>query len=65
MTHLFSHLSIYIFAWFRKWRLEYEDFLEVLQQLCSDTGLNYDTVKETLVQAGVPSGATEGPVVAK
>ncbi|KAH8415669.1 hypothetical protein KR222_008088 [Zaprionus bogoriensis] len=52
-----------IYMRYKKWRLEYEDFLEVLQQLSSDIDRNYDEFKETLVLAGPPTGATEVVVV--
>ncbi|XP_034480314.1 uncharacterized protein LOC117786264 [Drosophila innubila] len=52
-----------IYMRYKKWRLEYEDFLEVLQQLCSDTELNYDEFKETLIAAGPPTGGTDIVVV--
>ncbi|EDW73189.1 uncharacterized protein Dwil_GK17417 [Drosophila willistoni] len=48
-----------IYMRYKKWRLEFEDFLEVLQQLATDNELNYDELKQTLIDAGVPSGATE------
>ncbi|TDG50378.1 hypothetical protein AWZ03_003283 [Drosophila navojoa] len=52
-----------IYMRYKKWRLEYEDFLEVLQILCSESDLNYEEMKETLVLAGAPTGATEIVVV--
>ncbi|EDV96076.1 uncharacterized protein LOC6557031 [Drosophila grimshawi] len=52
-----------IYMRYKKWRLEYEDFLEVLQILCSESDLNYDQLKETLIAAGPPLGATEVVVV--
>lgn len=48
----------------RKWRLEYEDFLEVLQQLALDNDLLLDEMKQTMIDAGVPSGDT-GMVIVK
>ncbi|XP_030385584.1 uncharacterized protein LOC115632527 [Scaptodrosophila lebanonensis] len=45
-----------IYMRYKKWRLEYEDFLEMLAQLCSDNEMNLDEVKELLIEAGVPSG---------
>ncbi|XP_030570409.1 uncharacterized protein LOC115769637 [Drosophila novamexicana] len=48
---------------YKKWRLDYEDFLEVLQHLSTDADLNYEDFKVTLVAAGPPTGATEIVVV--
>ncbi|KAH8242482.1 hypothetical protein KR032_007733 [Drosophila birchii] len=47
-----------IYMRYKKWRLEYEDFLEVLQQLALDNDLFLDEMKQTMIDAGVPSGET-------
>ncbi|XP_016971728.1 uncharacterized protein LOC108039294 [Drosophila rhopaloa] len=46
-----------IYMRYKKWRLEYEDFLEVLNNLASDNDLSIDEMKQIMVDAGVPSGA--------
>ncbi|XP_023169885.1 uncharacterized protein LOC111598726 [Drosophila hydei] len=52
-----------IYLRYKKWRLDYEDFLEVLQMLSAEVDLGYEEMKETLVLAGAPTGATEIVVV--
>ncbi|KAH8286070.1 hypothetical protein KR054_002237 [Drosophila jambulina] len=52
-----------IYMRYKKWRLEYEDFLEVLQQLALDNDLGLDEMKQTMIDAGVPSGETVVVVV--
>ncbi|KAH8257233.1 hypothetical protein KR038_005988 [Drosophila bunnanda] len=47
-----------IYMRYKKWRLEYEDFLEVLQQLAFDNEIYLDEMKQIMVDAGVPSGDT-------
>ncbi|XP_017040392.1 uncharacterized protein LOC108087505 [Drosophila ficusphila] len=46
-----------IYMRYKKWRLEYEDFLEVLNTLASDNDLSIEEMKQEMVDAGVPSGA--------
>lgn len=37
--------------------MEYEDFLEVLNNLASDNNLAIDEMKQIMIDAGVPNGA--------
>lgn len=43
--------------------MEYEDFLEVLQQLSVDNEIPLDEFKQTMIEAGIPSGAADMVIV--
>ncbi|XP_017136192.1 uncharacterized protein LOC108151831 [Drosophila miranda] len=48
-----------IYMRYKKWRLEFEDFVELLTQLASENDLVFDEFKQLLVEAGPPTGATD------
>ncbi|EDV40581.1 uncharacterized protein Dana_GF23855 [Drosophila ananassae] len=52
-----------IYMRYKKWRMEYEDFLEVLHQLSVDNDIPLDEFKQTMIDAGIPSGATDIVIV--
>ncbi|SPP76983.1 uncharacterized protein LOC117580396 [Drosophila guanche] len=48
---------------YKKWRLGYEDFLELITQLVVDNNLILDEFKQIMIEAGPPSGATDIVIV--
>ncbi|KAH8262379.1 tubulin polymerization-promoting protein homolog [Drosophila bipectinata] len=52
-----------IYMKYKKWRMEFEDFLEVIQQLSADNGIPLDEFKQTMIDAGIPSGAADMVIV--
>ncbi|XP_037940036.1 uncharacterized protein LOC119672935 [Teleopsis dalmanni] len=49
-----------IYMKFKRWRIDYEEFLEFLQFLCEKTTkITIDDVKKLLLEAGIPEGRSE------
>ncbi|XP_054734232.1 uncharacterized protein LOC129242583 [Anastrepha obliqua] len=44
---------------FKKWRLDFEEFLEFLNIICQGKDIKIDDVKQALVEAGPPGGTAE------
>ncbi|XP_061388155.1 uncharacterized protein LOC133323214 [Musca vetustissima] len=42
---------------FRKWRLDYEEFLDFLEKICVGKTYSVDDVKTMLLEAGVPGSS--------
>ncbi|KAM7355836.1 tubulin polymerization-promoting protein homolog [Cochliomyia hominivorax] len=50
---------------FKKWRLNYDEFLEFLEFLCTEKSITVDNVKAMLLEAGVPGAGGDTVVVVK
>ncbi|XP_036335560.1 uncharacterized protein LOC118745975 [Rhagoletis pomonella] len=48
---------------FKKWRLDFEEFLDFLNLICQDKDIKIDDVKQALLEAGPPGGTTEIVIV--
>ncbi|XP_073840563.1 tubulin polymerization-promoting protein homolog [Musca autumnalis] len=48
---------------FRKWRLDFEEFLDFLEKICEGKIITVDEVKTLLLEAGVPAGSSDVVVV--
>lgn len=47
----------------RKWRLDFEEFLDFLNMICQGKEIKVDDIKKALLEAGPPGGGTEIVVV--
>ncbi|XP_014093326.1 tubulin polymerization-promoting protein homolog [Bactrocera oleae] len=48
---------------FKKWRLDFEEFLDFLNMICQGKEIKVDDIKKALLEAGPPGGGTEIVVV--
>uniref|UniRef100_A0A1I8PP70 TPPP family protein n=1 Tax=Stomoxys calcitrans TaxID=35570 RepID=A0A1I8PP70_STOCA len=54
-----------VYMKFRKWRLNYEEFLDFIEQICEGKIITVDDVKSILLEAGVPGSGSGDVVVVK
>lgn len=50
---------------YRKWRLDYEEFLDFLDTICATKLIKIDEIKARLLEAGVPGGNENTAAVVK
>ncbi|XP_075162001.1 tubulin polymerization-promoting protein homolog [Haematobia irritans] len=54
-----------VYMKFRKWRLNYQEFLDFIEQICEGKTITVDDVKTMLLEAGIPGSSTGDVVVIK